>query len=190
MRLLPVILATLALLAPVQGAPQQVVDVQAVIEQPDGQRVQLQSPVLTVDSNRLFSESRLGQMVQRELEAAGAELQRKNEEIARALEAEEQQLTEQRESLDAEEFRALAAAFDEKAEQIRAERLAELRALNQRLDDERRAFLEAAAPVLEEIMRAAGAVVVLEKRSTFISSNLIDITGAAIARIDAATPEQ
>ena len=34
-------------------------------------------------------------------------------------------------------------------------------------------------------MREAGAVVILEKRSLFLSADVIDITDAAIARIDA-----
>ena len=46
-------------------------------------------------------------------------------------------------------------------------------------------FLNAAAPVLEEIMRETNAAVILEQRSVFVSSNAIDITQTAIERIDA-----
>ena len=46
-------------------------------------------------------------------------------------------------------------------------------------------FLTAAAPVLEQIMREAGAAVILEQRSVFVSANAIDITKKAIERIDA-----
>ncbi len=164
-----------------QTAPSQ--DAQTV---PNAQtRSTVQSPVLTVDSERLFSDSKFGQRVAQSLEQAGREVQDENDRIATELEAEELELTEKRSTLTPEEFRALAAAFDEKAERIRGERARASRALNQRLENERRAFLAAAVPVLQDIMVEAGAAVVLEQRSVFISALAIDITDIAINRIDA-----
>lgn len=145
----------------------------------------VQSPVLTVDSERLFSESKFGQRVALALEAAGLEVQAENDRIAAELEVEELELTKQREVLEPEEFRSLAAAFDEKAEKIRGERAEASRALSQRLEEERRAFLSAAVPILQEIMLESGAAVVLEQRSVFISARAVDITAVAIERIDA-----
>ena len=166
---------------------QQSVQVQAIIEEPDGRRVQIQSPILTVDSERLFADSILGQKINADIEAASDELQTSNERIAAELEAEELELTQRRSETEPEEFRALADAFDEKAQRIRSERANALRALNQRLEEERRAFLQTAGSILEAIMREAGAAVVLEQRSVFISSRAVDITNLAIARIDAVT---
>ena len=151
------------------------------------QRLQVQSPILTVDSERMFLDSQLGRQITSEIEAAGTELQKRNDQIASELEAEELELTQKRAEMSPDQFRAVADAFDEKAQRIRSERAAELRALTQRLDDERRAFLQAAGPILEALMREAGAAVVLEQREVFISSLAIDITDVAIARIDAAT---
>ena len=150
-------------------------------------RLQVQSPILTIDSERLFLDTILGQKIAAEIEAAGAALQERNDQIASELEAEELELTQKRADMSPEQFRAVADAFDEKAQRIRTERAAELRALNQRLEDERLAFLRAAEPILESIMLEAGAAVVLEQRSVFISSLAVDITSVAIARIDAAT---
>ena len=50
----------------------------------------------------------------------------------------------------------------------------------------RSAFLRAARPVLGQLMREAGASVILERGSVFFSSNASDITDRAIERIDAA----
>ena len=150
-------------------------------------RSSIQSPVLTVDSERLFSESQFGQRVALALEEAGREVQIENDRIAADLEAEELELTKQREILTPEEFRELATAFDAKAERIRGEREEALRSLNRRLDEERREFLSAAIPILQEIMLEAGAAVVLEQRSVFISARAIDITAMAIERIDSRT---
>ena len=54
----------------------------------------------------------------------------------------------------------------------------------ERLDREREAFLDAAAPVLEMLMEEAGATVVLERRTVFISANSSEITAAAVARLN------
>lgn len=163
---------------------QDVVNIQADLQTPGNQRVQVQSPILTIDSERLFAESELGRRIRADIDKARADLQQQNDDIAKALEEEELELTERRQDLPAEEFRVLADAFDTKAQRIRAERAEELRKLGERLDEERRAFMTAAVPVLEAIMREAGAAVILEQRSVFIAVRAVDITNTAIQRID------
>lgn len=145
----------------------------------------IQSRILTIDSERLYRDSRFGKRVARETAAAADAVQAENERIERELEAEEQALTDQRADLDPEAFRPLADAFDEKVRRIRAEREAESRALTRGLEEARRAFLQASVPVIEDLMRQAGAVVVLEQRDIFISTLAIDITDLAIQRVDA-----
>lgn len=170
---------------------QQSIAVEARRTEADAARLQLQSAVLTVDSERMFAETRIGRQIQREVERASAALQAQNDEIASALEAEELSLTEQRAEMPAEEFRALAEAFDEKTQRVRAERAAELRELALKQEEQRRYFLiQVAQPVLQQLMFEAGAVVVMEQGEVFISSLAIDITDEAIARIDAATEAQ
>ena len=53
-------------------------------------------------------------------------------------------------------------------------------------DDLRRAFLNAAQPILAGMMRDANAAMIIERRAVFLSADVIDITDEAIARIDAA----
>ena len=187
MLLRAIAVACLLFTAAFPGFAQQNVQVQLQTGSNDQGRVQVTSPILVVDGERLFSESLLGQQIRADIEEAGAALQAKNNEIASQLEAEEQELTLKRPEMTPEDFRVLADEFDDKAERIRAERAAELRALNQRLEEVRRNFLQQALPILESIMREAGAAVVLEQRDVFISSVAVDITDIAIARVDAAT---
>lgn len=142
------------------------------------------SPVLTIDSERLFLESAFGRRVAAEIETLSATLAGENRQIEAALEAEEQELTEMRATMDAEEFRALADAFDEKVQQTRQAQAAKGRALNDQLDEEREVFLIAAAPVLEQLMRKADAAVILERRSVFVSASAIEITDDAIALLN------
>ncbi len=138
------------------------------------------SPILTIDSERLFLDSAFGKRVARDVEAKGAELAAENRQIETDLEAEERQLTDMRATMAADEFRALANAFDEKVQRTRAAQAAKGRALNALLEEEREVFLNAAAPVLEQLMREADAAVILERRTVFISDTGIEVTDDAI----------
>lgn len=142
------------------------------------------SPVLTIDSERVFLESAFGKRVATEIEERGARLAAENRQIEADLEAEELRLTELRATTPAEEFRALADAFDRKVQETRLAQTAKGRAINALLDQEREVFLTAAAPVLERLMREADAAVILERRSVFVSANAIDITQMAISLLD------
>ena len=142
------------------------------------------SPILTIDSERLFLNSDFGKRVAREIEARGGELAAENRRIEAELAAQEQNLTDRRASMTPEEFRPLADAFDARVQETRMAQAAKSRALAERLDREREASLDAAAPVLEMLMEEAGATVVLERRTVFISANSSDITAAAVARLN------
>jgi Skp family chaperone for outer membrane proteins len=144
----------------------------------------IRSPILTIDSDRLYGDSAFGQRVVREIEAQTRALGEENRRLEAELEAEEQSLTAQRPDLPPEEFRTLADAFDARVQAIRRDREAESRAIASQLEENRARFLNAAAPVLEEIMREAGAAVIMERRNVFVSANAIDITVSAIERID------
>ncbi|WP_299675023.1 OmpH family outer membrane protein [uncultured Roseobacter sp.] len=144
----------------------------------------VQSPILTIDSDRLFSESDFGKQTVAEFEARGAELAAENRGIEDQLETEEQALTEQRATMDPTEFRELADAFDAKVQTTRRTQDAKNRALSQDFEQRRNVFLNAAAPVLEGLMREAGAAVIMDKRSLFLSSNAIDITDMALGRLN------
>lgn len=146
----------------------------------------VQSPILTVEADRLFSDSLFGQRVAQEREADSAVLSAENRRIEAELTAEERDLTERREEMQPDAFRALADAFDEKVQEIRRTQDAKARTLNQRGEADRVAFLQAAAPVLEQLMLEAGAAVILERGSVFISLNATDVTDEAIERINAA----
>ncbi|MDW4497738.1 OmpH family outer membrane protein [Sulfitobacter sp. D35] len=142
------------------------------------------SPILTIDTERLFVDSDYGQKTTQELEARSAELAAENRRIEAELAAEEQDLTRRRPTMEPEAFRTLADAFDEKVQATRRAQEGKSRELTQEFEQRRVAFLNAAVPVLEALMRSAGAAVVLERRSIFLSANAIDITSDAISRVN------
>lgn len=150
------------------------------------QETALPIAVLTVDPDRMFAESRFGKASIARLEAEQTDLLAENKKLEAALEAEEKDLTDRRPGLPPAEFRQLADAFDKKAEEIRSARLAKSRNLTATRDDDRQKFLTAIVPILGDMMGDMGAVVLLDKKTVFISFDRVDVTDRAIALIDAA----
>jgi Skp family chaperone for outer membrane proteins len=144
-----------------------------------------QSAILTVSSDRLFTNSAFGQRVAREIEAESAVLAAENRRIEAELTAEEKVLADRRPDMEPDAFRLLADAFDAKVQDFRRTQDAKARDLAQERDANRLTFLGAARPVLEDLLRESGAGVILERSSVFLSSNATDITDIAIERINA-----
>lgn len=145
----------------------------------------LPSPILTLDQDRLFLQSIFGKAAAARSSADEAALLAENREIFAALEAEEKSLTARRAATPAKEFSALAAAFDAKAEGIRAAQDAKgLEIARQRKDDQRK-FYDVALPVLAKLMTEMGAVAILDKQAVILSYDKIDMTDRAIVRVDA-----
>ena len=145
----------------------------------------VRSPVLTVDPDALFTRSRFGQAFEEQMVADSRALEAENRRLEKELAAEEQDLTERRAEVAPGEFRDLADAFDTKVQRIREQQQEKARALSERGDSARRRFFSAAGPVLQTMMQEAGAAVIIDKRSVFMSANIVDVTQLAVERIDA-----
>lgn len=153
------------------------------------QAQELPSSLLTLDQDQFFLESDFGRAAVERERAETAALEQENQRIQAELVAEEQALTDQRKSLSPEEFSSRAAAFDEKVERIRAEQDAKAQALVAKRDEERKAFLQVAGPVLNQILAERGATAILDTRLVIVSLSAIDITDEAIAKLNAALAE-
>lgn len=144
----------------------------------------VQSLILTIAPEALYTQSEFGKRIAREIEAESAEIAAENRRIEAELTAEERELTELRDTLPTEEFRARADAFDEKVQNLRREQDEKARAVGQRNEDARRALLTAVQPVLLQLMVEAGAVAVLDRRAVLMSVDSVDITEQAILRVN------
>jgi Skp family chaperone for outer membrane proteins len=153
--------------------------------QVSAQQTEIQpSQILVIDTDQLFNQSQFGQRVARELELEGRVLASENRSIEGALALEEQELTQQRATMTAKDFRVLADAFDQKVQETRAQQLNKTKALNIQIDTQRVTFLNAAAPILHDLMLETGVLVLLERRTVVLPMAAADITAAAIAQID------
>jgi Skp family chaperone for outer membrane proteins len=144
----------------------------------------MQSPVLTIDPDRLFTGSKFGQRVERDYEDKARQLATENRTKEAELTAEERDLTDRRPKLAPEEFRKLADAFDAKVEGIRASQAAKTSDLDRQREAERQRFLQTALPILGDLVRETGAVAILNTQAIFLAFRGIDITDRAIQRID------
>jgi len=141
--------------------------------------------ILTINQDLLFSASLYGERVRDEIEAEKTRLEIAIRQIESDLVAEEKSLTEQRATLPNDEFRKLADAFDQKVQGIRSAQKTKAQNLGRKLDQERAGFYKRVLPVLGELMKERGAMVVLDQRTVFASASSVDITEIAVRRIDA-----
>lgn len=142
--------------------------------------------IVVIDRDRMLAESRAGRALLASIDEESRQLVAENGDIERRLSEEERALTEARDGMEAEAFRAEAEAFDVRVQAIRAEQDRKSRALVARREALRSAFWEEAIPVLGQILSERGAVVVLDRSTVFLSSDSADITDEAIRRLDAA----
>jgi Skp family chaperone for outer membrane proteins len=147
---------------------------------------QAQSSVLVFDSEVVFSGTLFGRRLIDEHEAVVAELRDENDRIVADLLAEERALTLQRPEMEADAFREVAAAFDTKAQAVRAERVAASEAIADRASKLRGQFLERVFPIIGRLMVERGGSVMLDRSrgSVFLAIRIADITTDAIALID------
>lgn len=150
----------------------------------------LQTSVVVIDQERLLSETVFGLRLSSELEDASIALAEENRTIEQMLINEERALTEQRPTMTPEAFRDAADAFDERVNQVRQEQDSKARIIAERRDAERRAFLDAALPILGGLMAEYGAFVILDQRQVFLSDDRVNVTDEAIELIDAALGER
>jgi Skp family chaperone for outer membrane proteins len=142
------------------------------------------SQIVTIERQRLFSETAYGQRVIATIEAERARLAQKTREVEASLAEEELLLTEQRSSLDPTAFRILADSFDKKVNELRAEGVQREQEFVSVLEREQSAFFERIGPILGRLVRELGAVVILDRRAILLATQNIDITDMAIRRID------
>lgn len=143
------------------------------------------APFLVLDEDRLYEESAFGLRVIEELKARAEAFGEENIRIGKALEDEERRLTNERAGMEPAAFRELAVDFDERVTAIRQAQAAKQAAINQYSDNERNRFFEISYPFLFSLVQETGAVAILKRSAIIFPVRNIDITDAAIARIDA-----
>jgi Skp family chaperone for outer membrane proteins len=147
---------------------------------------QIAPSIVTVDVDGLFTQSQFGRRIGQLYTDGREALALENRRIAGALRDEELALTQQRPDMEPDVFLSEAEAFDDKAQGIRRAQDAKERDLEETLTNGRDQFLEAARPILGQLMVDRGAFAILDRRSVLLSLGSLDVTEAALERIDTA----
>lgn len=146
----------------------------------------IQSTILVLDPDRLFGGTEVGQKLTEDYQRERDDLIANNRELEAKLKAEEQALTDARDTMSAEKFRAEADAFDKKVRSIRLENEQKARDLERGRELAPLTLMRMAEPILVQIMRDTGGQIILDSRQVLLRADRIDITNLAIERVDAA----
>jgi Skp family chaperone for outer membrane proteins len=146
--------------------------------------VQATSPILTIDQDALYQRSLYGKALRARVAEDVAKLEADSRRIDAELEAEERALTQKRSEMIAADFAPLAAAFDKKAQDLRAQNAAAVQALRLKEQDGRKEFFTVAAKVLGDFMVERGASAIIDKGAVIVALRGLDVTDEVVARID------
>lgn len=145
---------------------------------------QATSPILTLDQDALYQRSLYGKALRAQIAEEVAMLETDSRRIDAELEAEERALTQKRSEMIAADFAPLAAAFDKKAQDLRAQNAAAVEALRLKEQDGRKEFFTVAAQVLGDFMVERGAAAIIDKGAVIVSLRGLDVTDEVVTRID------
>lgn len=138
----------------------------------------------SIDEERLFRESQFGQRVLESIDSASRALEDENATLLAELTAREEELTDLRDTLDPEEFRAQAEAFDQRAEMIRQGQAQKLSRFSQFEESERRRFFSQTGEILRQVLDEEGAQILITSGAVIVGVPEMDMTDAAIAAIN------
>lgn len=141
-------------------------------------------PVATIDQDRLFADSLFGKAFTEKLRKDASALDEENTRITKELTDEETALTEKRKKLTNEEFRKLAAIFNDKVETIRRDQAQKQKKLNTERIQGQLAFFVKVKPIIIDLMNERGILFILNDKAIFMAGTSGDITNSAIERID------
>lgn len=144
--------------------------------------------ILVVDRERALRDSAAAQALAENERLARLALGEELEALRRALEAEEAEIAELRDSGDKAAFEARVRAFDIRVREARRESQAKGEALQARFVGARRALAASLDPILQAVLQESGAALILEARTVLAAPPGADVTDEVIRRFDAAPP--
>ncbi|MXU65829.1 OmpH family outer membrane protein [Oceanomicrobium pacificus] len=142
--------------------------------------------ILVINQDRLLTDSVIGREILRLQEEEADSLRAESRNLEREFEREEQRLTDLRDTVTKDEFRALADAFDRKVVAAREAQEGKADALLEKYDGLRRNFLVRTAPVLQAVMVERGALAIMEQSALILSDRRLNVTQEVIERLDLA----
>ncbi len=151
---------------------------------PQGYDLQPAPNIVSLDRERVFTDSIAGKRIQTEIEKRQNALRAENKLIDTQLTEEEKSLAEQRKIDPPDVFATKATAFDEKVKRVRQEQRDKGQKIVQFAQASRTDFFKQVAEVLRAYMAQNGVNLVLEANTVMMSAQQADITQEVINRLD------
>jgi len=140
--------------------------------------------IILIDFTRVTNESFVGQDVQNQLKIFGDQLTARQAALEAALTTERDKLTEQRNLMDPDQFQKMATDWETKANTAQAE----IEAMRKRLLSAGQLAEQELArnlrPIVQKIMNAKGADMVIDKSIVYMSKAGFDVTGEVIDQLN------
>lgn len=143
--------------------------------------------ILLIDRQRVLSDSEPALRLREAEQARRLALRAELDEIQRALEEEEAEISDLRGQLDAAAFEARVRAFDTHVREARRRSQTLGEGLQAEFERARQQLVAALAPVLAELLKSHQADAIIDVRSVLAARPDLDVTDDAIERLNAST---
>jgi Skp family chaperone for outer membrane proteins len=137
---------------------------------------------------RLLAQSAAGQAVEARMQQLAQEVQGELQPYATAIQTEAQQLQSQGGSLPADQLQSRRQQLQQRAQEAQQLEGTRENELRYTLAMQRQAITEAVSPILTALYQEKGCGLLLDRESVFMMNPAMDLTDAAIQRLNTALP--
>lgn len=142
-----------------------------------------------VDVQRVLSEAKAAKGIRPEIERLRKDFQDQVRDQEKALRKAEQDLSQERALLSRDAFNEKRRAFSERASQAQRDVQERRKQLDEAFNKTKNEILNSLVDVAQEVARAKGLNIVMEKRFVFISAKTLDITNDVLKALDKRLPK-
>ncbi len=148
-------------------------------------QAQATGAILVLDENQVFTQSVAGASALSQLKTIGEQIAKELDTERKALTAERDAIARQRATLTQDQLKVRLGALDKRAQAF--ERLAESRGreMEATRDNALKILNTNLQPVLEEVVRAKGALILLNTDHVIYSAKSLDVTAEVTAKLNA-----
>jgi Skp family chaperone for outer membrane proteins len=141
--------------------------------------------ILIVNSDQLFTQSKVGQNVREQIQTLSKKLQSESAKAENSLKAEAKKLGEQRALLKEEDFAKKVQAFQKKEQDTQQRLQAKGQALQLGANVARNKVEEAIRPIFADVLKAHDANILLDQSTVLAGGVDLDVTAEIVKALDA-----
>ena len=145
--------------------------------------------IAVIDFKRVLHQSKAAAAVREQIDAQRKAYQQEFDELERTMRQEEQKLQQQRAILAQDAFQARAADFQKRVDSAQRDVQVKRRALNAAFDQAMNEISKVLISIVADIAKEGDVGAVLDNNNIILADKKLDISDAALARLDAKQPK-